>query len=467
MNTLVANHTLNKRFSLPLFLLLSLFLICSQVNAEQEITVDELFNQIKQGRIQDNKDNKTRIRAFERDKSNQKQLLKEITSEKSQEEKRSASLEKTFNINNQELIKQEQALNERLGSLKELFGVIQQVSNDASSIFEHSLTRIQYPEREKFVTELALKMGQSSNIASMDEIEQLWFELEREMSESGNVVKFKTKIVNQDGETETANVTRVGVFNLISNGRYLNFIPETGSIVEFNKQPASHHLSLIEDLEDESTGVHALAIDPTRGQLLSLLVQSPSIQDRINQGGVIGYIILLLGLFAFTVAIQRMLSLSKISVAVKKQANDITQAGDNPLGRIINIYHNNKKIDVDSLELKLGEAILKELPAINKYHMLLKIIAVVAPLLGLLGTVTGMIVTFQSITLFGTGDPKLMAGGISTALVTTVLGLCVAIPTVLLHTLVSSQSKRISQILEEQSVGMVAEHSESVQSNKR
>jgi len=92
--------------------------------------------------------------------------------------------------------------------------------------------------------------------------------------------------------------------------------------------------------------------------------------------------------------------------------------------------------------------------------MFLKIIAVVAPLLGLLGTVTGMIITFQAITLFGTGDPKLMAGGISTALVTTVQGLCVAIPTVLLHTLVASRARRLNQILEEQAAGMVAVQSE-------
>lgn len=450
---------------IPLFFVTT-SLLCSNVYAAESITVDKLFNQIKQGRIQDKSDNKKRIHDFKQDKKKQQQRLNNIKSERSKEENKSSVLEKEFDINNQELIKQEQKLTERLGSLKELFGVIQQVSNDSRSIFEHSLTRIQFPEREKFVTDLALKMGQTSRIASMDEIEKLWFELQREMSESGKVVKFNAQVINAQGEIETREITRIGVFNLVSNGKYLDFIPETGNIVEFQKQPPSHKLTLIENIEEETVGVHPLAIDPTRGQLLSLLVQSPGMSERIQQGGVIGYIILLLGLFALVVALQRMFSLSKISVAVRNQANNITQPGNNPLGRILNIYHDNKNIDVDSLELKLGEAILKELPEISKFHMLLKIIAVVAPLLGLLGTVTGMIVTFQSITLFGTSDPKLMAGGISTALVTTVLGLCVAIPTVLLHTLVSSQAKRITQILEEQSVGMVAEHSEAQQNNK-
>ena len=79
----------------------------------------------------------------------------------------------------------------------------------------------------------------------------------------------------------------------------------------------------------------------------------------------------------------------------------------------------------------------------------------------LLGTVTGMIVTFQQITLFGTGDPKIMAGGISQALVTTVLGLVVAIPTTLLHSFANSSARGIINVLEEQSTGIVAEHSDS------
>ncbi|MEC8351463.1 MAG: MotA/TolQ/ExbB proton channel family protein, partial [Pseudomonadota bacterium] len=102
----------------------------------------------------------------------------------------------------------------------------------------------------------------------------------------------------------------------------------------------------------------------------------------------------------------------------------------------------------------------REMPKITRNLTLIKIISVVAPLLGLLGTVTGMINTFQAITLFGTGDPKLMAGGISQALVTTVLGLVVAIPTVFLYTLLNTRSKNMLLILQEQSAGIIAERSE-------
>jgi biopolymer transport protein ExbB len=158
--------------------------------------------------------------------------------------------------------------------------------------------------------------------------------------------------------------------------------------------------------------------------------------------------------------VERLLTLTITGLRVRAQARNPDKAGRNPLGRVLRVYHDNPKSDIETLELKLSEAILRETPKINRMLMFLKIIAVVAPLLGLLGTVTGMIITFQAITLFGTGDPKLMAGGISQALVTTVLGLCVAIPTVLLHTIVSSRARRINQILEEQATGLVAVHAE-------
>jgi biopolymer transport protein ExbB len=117
-------------------------------------------------------------------------------------------------------------------------------------------------------------------------------------------------------------------------------------------------------------------------------------------------------------------------------------------------------VDVETLELKLDEAILKNTPALERFLTMIKVLAVVAPLLGLLGTVTGMINTFQAITLFGTGDPKLMANGISQALVTTMEGLWVAIPLTFLHALVASRSRSIINTLEEQAAGIVAVHAE-------
>jgi biopolymer transport protein ExbB len=160
-------------------------------------------------------------------------------------------------------------------------------------------------------------------------------------------------------------------------------------------------------------------------------------------------------------AIWRWIGLSNDSRKVAAQLKRDSATTDNPLGRVLAAYESNANADTETIELKLSEAALKEMPGLTKGLLFIKVISVVAPLMGLLGTVTGMIQTFQVITLYGAGDPKLMAGGISQALVTTVLGLTVAIPTVLLHTLVSGRSKRILQVLQEQSAGIIAKHAES------
>ncbi|MDP6673494.1 MAG: MotA/TolQ/ExbB proton channel family protein, partial [Gammaproteobacteria bacterium] len=182
--------------------------------------------------------------------------------------------------------------------------------------------------------------------------------------------------------------------------------------------------------------------------------------ERVQQGGLVGYLIIALGCIGLLIAFERMFVLGLASRKVTAQLNSDSPSQDNALGRVLSVAEGNRSADTETLELKLSEAIFKEIPALNRALLFLKIISVVAPLMGLLGTVTGMINTFQAITLYGTGDPKLMAGGISQALVTTVLGLTVAIPMVLLHTLVSGRSRRIVQVLQEQSAGIIATHAE-------
>ncbi len=425
------------------------------------LDLDQLLQQVKSGRVKDSQDNAKRIEAFKADKAQQSQILSEINTLKSREEARSSSLEAEFEKNEVEVVKLQKALKERLGGLKELFGVVQQASGDARGQFDSSLTQLQFKERSDFLTGLAQKMGQTSQLASIDEIERLWFELQREMTESAKVVTFDAKVITATGEEEIRPVTRVGLFNVVSQGKYLQYVPETGNLVELGRQPKARFLSGINALESADSGLTPFAVDPSRGQLLSLLVQSPNLIERIKQGGVVGYIILALGLVALLIALERLFTLWRTGAAVRSQIKDPDSPRENnPLGRVLKIFENNPKASTETLELRLSESVLKETSRLNVRLMFLKVIAVVAPLMGLLGTVTGMIVTFQAITLFGTGDPKLMAGGISQALVTTVLGLCVAIPTVFMHTIAATRAKRLTQVLEEQATGMVASRSE-------
>ena len=428
--------------------------------AAQAVNLDELLQQVKAGRVKDAAENQKRIEEFQAARGRQQELLRQMQGEQTRQEQRSVQLESAFEANDAEIIDLERALQERLGELKELFGVLQQAAGDARGNFDTSVTQIQFPDRSDWLTEFAQKMGSTTRMPTLEEIERLWFELAREMTESAKVAKINTTVVNADGQEEQRDVVRVGLFNAVSDGKYLEYVPETGRLVELQRQPQSRYTARAEELLGASDGLHGFAIDPTRGQLLALLVQSPSLAERIAQGKEVGYVIIALGIVAIIIALWRLLALSTISAKVNHQAKHLDKAGDNPLGRVLKIALDNPESDVEALELKLGEQILKETPKFNTMLPFLKIISVVAPLLGLLGTVTGMIITFQAITLYGAGDPKLMAGGISTALVTTVLGLVVAIPTVFLHTLVQSRAKRLTQILQEEAAGMLSERAE-------
>lgn len=428
--------------------------------AEGPANLDELLTKLEQGKLFQSEENKRREAEFASKLDQQVDLLNASIKRRDGEVNRSEQLETQFEENEFKTADLTEALNKRMGSLKELFGVLQQVSGDAKGKFQTSLISAQYPDRDVFLDNLAQEMGKSSKLASIEEIERVWFELQREMTESGKITTFSAPVVTQSGDKVEKTVTRVGSFNLIADGKYLEFIHDTGSISELARQPSNRHLNSVEALESNTGGFSAFALDPTGGSILGLLVQAPNTQERVEQGGTVGYIILAVGALGLLLALERFITLFLVGNKVARQLKDTTARDDNPLGRVMKVKDENPQADTETLELKLSEAILREVPKLTRNLTFIKIISVVAPLMGLLGTVTGMINTFQAITLFGTGDPKLMAGGISQALVTTVLGLVVAIPTVLLYTLLNSRSKGILYIIQEQSAGIIAERSE-------
>jgi biopolymer transport protein ExbB len=306
-------------------------------------------------------------------------------------------------------------------------------------------------------------MAGATSLASIQDIERLWYEMQREITESGRNVLFSHQITTANGDRVDADVARVGVFNLAFDGGYLLYDPETGNINELQRQPDQGRYpasaeTMVESGDEE--GSVRFGLDVTRGGILALLVESPTLGERVNQGGIVGYCIIALGIIGLLIAVWRWIALTIDGRKVQSQLKSDKASTDNPLGRVLAAYESNRKADTETIELKLSEAALKEMPGLTKGLLFIKVISVVAPLMGLLGTVTGMIQTFQVITLYGAGDPKMMAGGISQALVTTVLGLVVAIPMVLIHTLVSGQSRKIINILHSQSAGIVAEHSE-------
>jgi biopolymer transport protein ExbB len=421
----------------------------------------ELLQQIERGQARDSQEAREREARFAAAKNEQQNLVNQARAERNRQEQNSARLEQLFEDNQAQIVAARAALDERLGALKELFGVLQTVSGDATGRFKESLTNIQFPDRGKFLTELGSKMAGASELASIEDIEKLWYELQREVSESGKVVSFPQSITLANGEIVTTDIVRVGVFNIVFDDGFLKYDSGTGTISELQRQPEqSRYTNSAGDMVEATEGPVKFAVDVTRGGILSLLVESPTITERINQGGIVGYCIIALGIIGLLIAVWRWIGLSTASRKVSAQLKSDTANTDNPLGRVLAAYESNRNADTETIELKLSEAALKEMPGLTKGLLFIKVVSVVAPLMGLLGTVTGMIQTFQVITLYGAGDPKMMAGGISQALMTTVLGLVVAIPMVLIHTLVSGQSRKIVNIIHSQSAGIVAEHSE-------
>ncbi|MEA5444807.1 MotA/TolQ/ExbB proton channel family protein [Gammaproteobacteria bacterium AB-CW1] len=424
---------------------------------QQATTLDELLQQVREARTEAAERHQERERRFIEARDEQQQMLDDARRAHEREEQRRDRLSRSFEENEEALTELNDRLQVRMGALGELFGVVRQVSGDAQGIVRNSIVSAQMPGRGDMVARLA----ETRALPSIDQLENLWFLFQEEMTESGKVVRYPTTIVRADGTREDVDVVRVGVFNTIYQDKFLRYLPETGQLVELGRQPAGRYQSMAGSLYSAEQGsITGMAVDPSRGSLLALLIQTPSLGERIQQGGPPGYVIIALGIIGLLLVLERLIFLTMAGQRIKAQVGSGKPNPNNALGRVMGAYAENKDDDVETLELKIDEAILKETPALEARLGAIKIISAVAPLLGLLGTVVGMIRTFQMITLFGAGDPQLMADGISQALMTTAMGLTVAIPLVLLHAVVAAQSKKLIQILEEQSTGIIASHAE-------
>ena len=452
---------------LKIFLLSSLifssYIFSQEADVDAPTNLDKLLELVKEGKSKEQSENTKREAEFKAARDQQDQILKAEQRELARQERIADQLEEEFRKNQEKLRIAEEAYLKQLGSLNELFGHMQSITTDSRVTFESSLTAAEFgKEREKFLGDLTQKMGESTELPTIEEIERVWYEIMREMKATGEVSRFTATVINVDGTQTECDVVRVGVYNAVCGNSYLEYVPTKGQYQFLARQPAGRYTSSAGRVSsaDSSSGYVSFSVDPSGpsgGALLANLVQNPSLLERINQGGIIGYIILAIGGITLLYAIYKYVMLYMMGREVEAQLASSTPNSNNPLGRVLKVGASHMKETIDRLELKLAEAIMAERPSIERGISFVKIVSVVAPLAGLLGTVTGMIVTFQQITLFGTGDPKIMAGGISQALVTTVLGLVVAIPTTLAHSFLQSSARSVVDVLEEQATGIVAE----------
>ncbi|MFA0656919.1 MotA/TolQ/ExbB proton channel family protein [Vibrio sp. 10N.222.49.C12] len=370
-------------------------------------------------------------------------------------------LTQTFSDNENKLARLEEKLRLETGSLGELFGVVRQNAKELGAELSSTVNSVDRAEHTATVDQII----DAKSLPSMPQLTGLWMSMVEQIQASSELSKSQIAFINGEGNTNKVDAYRLGSIGLVTEQGYVSWNTQREDAIAYLKQPQNG--PTLASLSSLANGeVSNVVVDPSRGFMLEQLALTPSLTDRLQAGGVVGKVILGLLAIGLIIALVRGVSLAIARQKIRAQLKNPEQAGDNPLGRVLAMYNKEQNQTVEALELRLLEAVVDEQTHLEKGLSMLKLLAALAPMLGLLGTVTGMIETFQVITQFGNGDPKVMAGGISMALVTTVLGLVAAMPLLLAHNILSTQAENIRNILEKQGIGLVAEQAEkTVESN--
>lgn len=421
-------------------------------------TLDQLLEEVKNNRVSEARLNKQREDEFQSARADKQALLRTAQANLKAEQDRGDRLAKQFSDNEIKLTEKTAELDQATGDLGEMFGVVRQAASESYGRIATSIVSAEYPGRAAFLKRMS---EESEGLPNIRELEDMWIALQTEMTESGKVSRFQTEVINLEGGSSQQEIVRVGTFNLVGEVGYLVYDDQENKVQPLGRQPDEFQAETARELFSSTSGLVPTFVDPSSGAILGLLKQKATMMERYHAGGVVGYVITGMLLLGLLIGLYKIITLTLISGKIRSQLNNPENPStSNPLGRVLTVYKENKDSDAENLELKLDEAILKELPSIESGINIIKIFAAIAPLLGLLGTVLGMIATFQQITLFGTGDPRLMAGSISMALVTTAQGIIAALPLILMHSIVAGRSKSIVHILDEQTAGIVATHAE-------
>ena len=413
--------------------------------------VDELLKQIRDSAQQNARIDQDREQRFIRNRNDQQAQLAQAEGEARAAQAKSDGIRGRYEANQKAIAELKTQLQSQAGELGQSYAAVREAAAQFKSEIGESYISAQFPERLKLLDTLT----DPNTLPSPKQLEDFWFTLQQEMTENGKVARFDAEVIGQDGQPSHLQVTRVGPFIAFAGGRYL--VVESGARLQV-AQRQNFDTGLARAFESAGAGWAPVAIDPTFGTLLKLAAQRPSLIERINQGGVVGYVIILVGIIGAALALFQLVYLFAVGGRISRQLHNINApSSDNPLGRVLSCLKDDTAThDPEVLETRISEAVLRETPKLERFQPFLRMVVAAGPLLGLLGTVTGMIITFQVITEIGAGDPKVMAGGISQAMISTVLGLLIAIPILFINSVLAARSRILVQILDEQSAGMLA-----------
>ena len=290
---------------------------------------------------------------------------------------------------------------------------------------------------------------------------------------SSKVVVLEAGFIDRQGRERQGKIIQLGNLSAIysSNGAvgYLEPEPEAGRWLEASAPPTNIRRSLTGFINGEADSVY---LDVSGGTAIRQLALETTWWESLIRGGVLVWPILLIGLTAFFLVLERIFFLVRVrrntdglmtavtDLVLQRDYQGAQAAADKfsglPTGNVLRAGLAQRGRPQEIMESGLSEAILREMPRLERFMPTLKVLAAVAPLLGLLGTVTGLIKTFHVITLYGSGDPRLMAGGIGEALITTQLGLAVAIPIMIAGALLNRQVHRLVGDMEEKALALMS-----------
>ncbi len=430
----------------------------------QASSLSDVLEAVRRDSSQLTAENEARLREFEAARAEQANRLAALRAEVGQIQGRASALSAEFDANERRLGELQTQLETDAGDFSDLLGQFRTAAGETMPVLRRSLSNFDYPGRAESLAEVA----EARTLPTRQELERLPKAILTEMVAQSEVKSFTALVANSgaNDSNATQEVFRVGVFTaaIVDGTRFVQVV-DVGNgdtqLVEYAVQPSSRFASGMRSIITAGEGAVVRGpVDPTRGDLFKIFENLPTLQDRFDAGGIVGYVIIALLIVGLIIGIYKLVTLTMLGGAMKSTARSKQAGKGNALARVFEVFEQNRNEDVETLELKLDEAILKETPKIERFNDIIKVLAAIAPLLGLLGTVIGMIITFTQITLYGAGDPQIMAGGISTALMTTVFGLVAAIPLILIHAVVSGSARGAQQVLDEQAAGLVAERAE-------
>jgi len=436
-----------------LILLATLLAASCQAYAQATSGMDALLRDITQTSQASGKLNAEREARFLRNKNEQAAMLAKAEADLGAANARVSAIKGRFAARQADVAQLKKQLTEQVGDTGQIYAGIARSASEFRGQLASSLTTPQFPARLAVLDKLAT----AEEIPNISEIERLWFLYAQEAAESGRISRFKTAVRDALGEKIQTDVVRIGQFSALTAEGHLILQPETGELSVLERQPTDG-IELAKAFTEATEGLHEVLIDPSRGDLLRLIAERPTLAERIHQGGEVGYVIIAIGVLGAIVAAWQFGFLVIVGRQVAQQLRDIGMPrDDNPLGRVLlSLKGDPTGQDPEVLETRLSEAVLRETPKLERFQSLLRMIVAAGPLLGLLGTVVGMIITFQVITEAGAGDPKLMAAGISRAMIATALGLMIAIPLLFVNTFITTRSRTLIQVLDEQAAGLLA-----------